>query len=306
MKPYNDYSSYLRNKYGCKVYRIGLDAGFSCPNRDGTIGRAGCSYCNDDGSRSSYTNPAHSVQEQLKSRIEYLKAKKSACKFIAYFQAFTNTHAPVNRLKAAYDNALLFNEIVGISIGTRPDAVDKDKLSLVASYKKNLEVWLEYGLQSVNEKTLKSIKRGYTFDDFVTAFKMAKDLGIPVCAHVIIGLPGEKRDDIIGTAQSCSKLKIDGIKIHALHILKNSPMEKLYNEGAIQLLTQNEYVSLTCDFLEHLSPEIIIQRLTGQGGRESHIAPLWALDKISTINKIDEELKNRGSFQGSAICGCCP
>lgn len=301
MKLYNDYNSYLRSKYGCKVYRIGLDAGFSCPNRDGTKGTGGCIYCNEDASRASYADPKDPVKKQLRDRIGYLKKSKGAWKFIAYFQAFTNTYAPLDKLKAIYDNVLLFKEVVGLSIGTRPDAIDRDKLRLVSSYKDRYEVWVEYGLQSIHDKTLNTINRGHDFKDFLAAFKLAKEFDIPVCAHVILGLPGETRDDMIATSKKISELKIGGVKIHLLHILKGSALEKLYNEGKSRVLDQDEYVELVCDFLENLSKDIIIQRLTGEGPSDMHIAPLWALDKINTINKIGETLKKRGSFQGANV-----
>ena len=290
MKLYNDYGAYLKERYGTKVYRIGIDAGFSCPGR--------CLYCNANGSRASYTDPKKPVRDQIKTRIDYLKDAKGAVKFIAYFQAFTNTYAPAERLKATYDEALPFKEIVGISIGTRPDAVDEEKLALISSYKKRYEVWIEYGLQSSHDKTLDYISRGHTFSDFVNAVKRSKELGISVCAHVIIGLPGETRNDIIGTARKLSELKIDGVKIHLLHILKGSALEKLYNEGKVTVLEQDEYAELVCDFLENLSKDILIQRLTGEGRGESHIAPLWALDKTGTINKIIEKMEERPSRQG--------
>ncbi len=298
MNLYNDYATYLKSKYGCRVYRISLDAGFSCPNRDGVKGYGGCIYCSNDGSRSNYTNPRANIREQLSSRIERLKKTKGATKFIAYFQAFTNTYATVGTLKKAYDEILGFDYIVGLSIGTRPDCIDEDKLKLISSYTDRYEVWIEYGLQSVHDKTLKDMNRGHSFEDFVSALKLTKEFGIPVCAHVILGLPGETKKDMIHTAGMVSELKIDAIKIHLLHILKGSNLEKLYNAGDVALMTQPEYVEIVCDFLENLSPGIIIQRLTGEGNKSSHVAPAWALDKIGTINRISEILKERGSCQG--------
>jgi len=298
MKSYRDYNSYLKTKYGCRVYRIGLDAGFSCPNRDGTKGSGGCIYCDGNGSRASYTDAALPVEKQLSARIEHLKKIKSAQKFIAYFQAFTNTYAPPERLKAVYDSVLPFKEIVGISIGTRPDAVDRDKLRLISYYKKGYEVWLEYGLQSIHDKTLKLINRGHYFKDFLNALEMTKEFGIPVCVHVILGLPGETRDEMIATARRLSELKVEAVKIHLLHILKGTELEKLYNEGKAGILEEDRYVELACDFLENLSGDIIIQRLTGEGERANHIAPLWALNKIDTINRIDRTLKKRETCQG--------
>ncbi len=290
MKLYNNYNSYLKERYGSRVYRIGLDAGFSCPKT--------CVYCNENGSRSSYTDPNDSIEKQLSGRIEYLKKTKGAAKFIAYFQAFTNTNSPVERLKEVYDKILPFEEIVALSIGTRPDCINTDKLKMIASYKDRYEVWMEYGLQSIHDKTLKAIKRGHDFNDFLKAYNETREFSIPVCVHVIIGLPGETREDMVSSARKLSELKVDGVKIHLLHILKGSELEKRYNDGLVKVLKQKEYVELVCDFLENLSGDIIIQRLTGQGNREEHIAPDWAMDKIGTIQKIEETLRNRGSYQG--------
>lgn len=299
MKLYNDYNSVLREKYGCKVYKIGLDGGFSCPNRDGTISTGGCLYCSDVGARSSYTDPKNSIREQLISRIKYLRRAKNASRFIAYFQAFTNTYDSPEALKERYDQILGIDDVVGISIGTRPDALDNAKLKLISSYADRYEMWIELGLQSIHNRTLNAIKRGHTFEDFLSALKLTQEFHIPVCVHVILGLPGENREDMMKTAESLSALKIDGIKIHLLHVLKNSPMEKLYAQGEISLITQEEYVELACDFIERLDPDIIIQRLTGEGDRETHVAPAWAMDKTGTITRIKQVLTKRGTCQGS-------
>jgi hypothetical protein len=191
--------------------------------------------------------------------------------------------------------------VVGISIGTRPDTVDEEKLALISSYKKYYDVWMEYGLQSIHDKTLAAINRGHDAGDFLDALRLARNFGIRVSAHVILGLPGEKPKDMIETAKALSEWGIDGVKIHVLHILKGSLYEKLYSEGKITLLGQDEYAELVCDFLEHLSEDTVIQRLTGQGSREDHLAPEWALDKTRTIKKIEEALARRGGFQGSRV-----
>ena len=311
---YNDYNSYLRRRFGTRVYRIALDAGFSCPNRDGTSGTGGCLFCNADGSRSGYVDPAGTAGMQLSSRIAYLKAKAGAPegdgakrrgpkgrgpKFIAYFQAFTNTYADTARLKAVYDSVLPFEDVVGISIGTRPDCVDREKMELIAYYSGRYDVWVEYGLQSIHDRTLEAIGRGHGFGDFLGAFGLAREFGLSVSVHIIIGLPGESRADIIETAKKISGLGADGVKIHLLHVLKGSRLESLYRQGQVRLLGQDEYAELVCDFLEHLSPGIVVQRLTGEGTGESHIAPSWALDKTGTISKIRSVMEARKSCQGS-------
>ncbi len=301
MKPYNDYNSYLKGKYGQKVYRIGLDAGFTCPNRDGTKGSGGCIYCDAEGSRASYAEAGSSVSKQLASRITYLKEKTPASKFVAYFQAFTNTYAPKDKLKKVYDEVLPFKDVVGISIGTRPDAIDLDKLALIASYKNDYEVWVEYGLQSAHDRTLRALNRGHTYEDFLHAVKLTKKLRLPVCAHVILGLPGETKADMMDTAKKLASLDIDGVKIHVLHILKGSVLEDIYRAGSVSLLEQDEYAGLVCDFLENLPKTTVIQRLTAQGTKQNHIAPEWAFDKMGTIKKIEDIFAKRGTCQGISI-----
>lgn len=298
-KPYNDYNSYLRRIYGKKVYRIGIDAGFTCPNRDGTKGTGGCIYCNETGSRSPYTEPEKSVSEQLSSRIGYLKDRFGADKFIAYFQAFTNTYAPIEKLKSVYDAALPFDGVIGISVGTRPDCVDKEKISLLSSYSDRYEVWVEYGLQSVRNDILSSIARGHTFEDFTAAVKLSKAGGIKTCAHIILGLPGETVKDAVAAARTLTGMRIEGVKIHVLHVLKGSKLEDLYSKGGIKIPGLEEYASMVCGFLENLSPDIVVQRLTGQGQKEEHIAPAWALDKTATIKAIEDEFERRKTRQGA-------
>jgi radical SAM protein (TIGR01212 family) len=279
------YNDYLRSKYGCKVYRIAVDAGFRCPGR--------CSYCNENGSRSPYTDPKQTVEEQVRKRIEYLKDKKRAAKFIIYFQAFTNTNASAKKLKEIYDKALGFDGIVGLSIGTRPDAVDREKIELISSYKNRYEVWIEFGLQSSNDETLKNIGRGHSYADFARAVKLAKEYGILVSAHVILGLPGETKKDMMATAEKLNELKIDGVKVHPLHILRGSALETPYREGKLKLLAEDEYVELAREFIKRLPDDVIIQRMTGQGGKLDHIAPAWALNKLNTIEKMRKCLAHR-------------
>ena len=207
----------------------------------------------------------------------------------------------MDKLKKIYDEILPFKEVVGISIGTRPDAVDREKLELISSYKKRYEVWIEYGLQSTHNRTLTLINRGHNFEDFLNAVNITKIYDIPICCHVILGLPQETKDDMIETARKITELKLNGVKIHLLHILKGSGLEKLYFAGEIKLLEQDEYVELACAFLENISGEIIVQRVTGEGSKDNHIAPSWALDKIGTINKIRETLRKRRSAQGCKV-----
>ena len=297
-KRYNQFSAYLKNKFGQKVYKITLDAGFSCPNRDGTISTGGCIFCDDGGSFSRAHSNLLPVEEQVKAGVASLSEKFKAKKFMSYFQAYTNTYKPVQELEKIYGSALNHPDIVGISIGTRPDCVDSDKLNLIASYTKDYETWIEYGLQSVHDRTLKYINRGHDFKTFVRTCDETMKRGIKVCAHVILGLPGESRDDMLETAKTLAEMGVDGIKIHDLCIMKNTKLAQIYKEQEIKLLEEDEYVSLVCDFLEVLPVETTIHRLAGNGLQALKIAPLWLNKKFEVLNKIDRELLTRNSWQG--------
>lgn len=298
-KRYNQYSAHLKNKFGVKVYKVTLDAGFSCPNRDGLISTEGCIFCDDSGSFSQAHSNQLSVEEQLKTGIETLSTRFKAKKFMSYFQAYSNTYKPVEELEKIYKSALVHPDVVGISIGTRPDCVDKDKLKLISEFKDDYYTWIEYGLQSIHNKTLKSINRGHDFESFLKAYELTKSYGINVCAHVILGLPGESKEDMMQTAQKLAELKIDGVKIHMLCALKETTLSKMYEEGKISLLTEDEYIQTVCDFLEILPPETTIHRLAGNGLKKELIAPRWIGKKLDCLNKIDRELEKRSSFQGS-------
>ena len=297
-KRYNQFSAYLKNKFGTKVYKITLDAGFSCPNRDGTISTGGCIFCDDGGSFSQAHSNKLSIQKQVETGIETLSARFKAEKFMAYFQAYSNTYKPVNELEKIYKSALCNDKIVGISIGTRPDCVDNEKLNLIASFKNNYETWIEYGLQSIHDKTLKKINRGHDFDCFLRAYEKTKEKGIKVCAHVIFGL-WETHDEIIQTAQKLAELKVDGVKIHMLCALKNTLLASMYEKGEINFMNEDEYVNLVCDFLEYLPKTTSIHRLAGNGLSKDLIAPQWLGAKFDCLNKIDKEFLNRNSYQGS-------
>ena len=297
-KLYNLFSSYLKKKFNEKVYKVTLDAGFSCPNRDGTLSSVGCIFCDDSGSFSQAHSNKLSIENQLEIGMNTLKKRFKANKFLSYFQAYSNTYKPVQELKLLYDKALTPNDVVGISIGTRPDCVDEEKLNLIASYNKTKEVWLEFGLQSANDKTLKMINRGHDFKCFENAYLKAKERDINVCVHVILGLMNETYDDIIYTAKTLSKLKPDGVKFHMLCVLKNTPLEKIYSKNNFKLLNEDEYVEILCDFLEILPPNTTIHRIAGNGLNKLLIEPKWIMNKFETLNKIDKTLEKRNSCQG--------
>lgn len=296
-KRYNQYSAYLKKKFGAKVYKITIDAGFSCPNRDGTISRGGCIFCDEGGSFSQAHSNKLSVEGQIETGIQNLSQRFKAEKFMAYFQAYSNTYKPVSELEKIYNSSLENSKIVGISIGTRPDCVDEDKLKLISSYKDDYYTWIEYGLQSVHNKTLARINRGHDYDCFLRAYERTKELGINVCAHVIFGL-WETHDEIMQTAQELARLKVDGVKIHMLCALENTKLAKMYEDGEISFMSEDEYVSTVCDFLEYLPPDTTIHRLAGNGLSRTLIAPQWLGAKFDCLNKIDRELLRRNSYQG--------
>ena len=297
-KRYNNFNTYLRNIFGCRVQKITIDAGFSCPNRDGTISTIGCIYCNVRGSGTGAHAKGLSVTEQLLQGKRTLSKRYKAKKFIAYFQAFSNTYAPFDRLKSLYEEALEVDDVVGLSIGTRPDCVDESVLELLQGYGKKYLVWIEYGLQSVHDATLAFINRGHDFKCFKKAVAATKNRGIKICAHVILGLPNEKKTDMLETARAVASMEIDGLKIHLLYIVKGTKLDKLYAAGEYRCLEQQEYVDLVCDFLERIPKNMIIQRLTGDPHPEELVAPMWSKKKMETMDLIKETLEKRDSWQG--------
>ena len=296
-KLYNQFSAHLKQKFGVKVYKITLDAGFSCPNRDGTISTGGCIFCDEGGSFSQAHSNLLSIEEQVEAGIKNLSERFKAEKFMSYFQAYSNTYKQVKELERIYNSALNNEKIVGLSIGTRPDCVDDEKLDLIAGYKDDYYTWIEYGLQSIHDKTLRRINRGHDFDCFKRAYDKTKERGINVCVHVIFGL-WETHDEIMETARKLAELKVDGVKIHMLCALEHTKLAKIYEEKAIDFMSEEEYIKTVCDFLEYLPPETTIHRLAGNGLKKNLIAPLWLGKKMDCLNRIDRELLNRKSYQG--------
>ena len=297
-KRYYQFSEYLKNKFGKKVYKITLDAGFSCPNRDGKISSGGCIFCDDGGSFSRAHSKLLTVQEQVQEGIHNLSTRFKAQKFMSYFQAYSNTYKPVDELKNIYDASLCHPDIVGISIGTRPDCVDETKLDLIASYTNNYETWVEYGLQSMHDKTLRFINRGHDFETFVKAYNLTKQRGINVGVHVILGLPGETKEDMLTTIKTLAEMGVDGVKFHCLCIFPNTKLYDMYEAGEIKLLEEDEYVDIACDCIELLPSDTTIHRLGGNGLQAIKVAPKWLNKKFEILNKIDFELEKRNSYQG--------
>ncbi len=298
-KRYNDLNTYLRSIFGCRVQKISIDAGLSCPNRDGTISTGGCIYCNARGSGTGAHAEGFTITEQLLKGKKYLSKRYKAKKFIAYFQSFSNTYATPEHLKSIYEEALAVDDIVGLSIGTRPDCVDDTILSLLQSYGNDYLVWIEYGLQSAFDSTLAIINRGHDFrclKNAVTATHKKKE--IKICAHVILGLPDENKTMMLETAKIIAGMGIDGIKLHLLYVIKGTKLETLYRKGKYRCLEQQEYVDLVCSFLELIPEGMVIQRLTGDPHPEELVAPGWSLNKRETLSLITGTLEKRDSWQG--------
>ena len=300
-KRYKIFSEELKRVFGCRVQRISVDAGFSCPNRDGTVGSSGCIYCGGAGSGSFGIVRGASVSEQLEHGKEVMVRKYKAQKFIAYFQPYSNTYAPLERLRALYDEALKVEDVVGLIVGTRPDCLPAATLNLLAAYGQRTYFWLELGLQSPLDRTLRLIGRGHDFASFAGAVRECKARQIRVCAHIILGLPGETREEMLAGAGVLNDLGVDGVKIHLLHVMGGTKLADDYLLGKVRVMERDDYVGLVCDFLERLDPSIIVQRLTGDGNRDHLIAPLWSLQKFEVLNTIDSELERRGSRQGSRV-----
>jgi len=296
---YRDFNSYLKEIFGERVQKISLDAGLGCPNRDGTISDKGCIYCDLRGSGTgALINHGFTIDEQIIRARKPIQNRYGAKKFIAYFQSFTNTYAPLPRLKALYNQALVYNDIVGLSVATRPDCVDMDILRLLGSYRKNHLVWIEYGLQSAHDRTLSRINRGHDVACFERSVIMASECGLNICAHVILGLPGEDREMMLQTARFLSNLPIQGIKIHLLYVVQGTQIASLYEKGKFRCLEQEEYVNLVVDFLELLPSDFVVQRLTGDPLKSELVAPFWARKKSENLRLIKETLQKRKTYQG--------
>ncbi len=302
-KRYNPFSDELKRVFGCRVQRISVDAGFSCPNRDGTLDTAGCIFCGGHGSGSHGILRNLSVAEQIEDGKEVMRRKYKAEKFIAYFQAFSNTHAPVEKLLGLYEEALSVADVVGLIVATRPDCLPDEVLDYLQLLSRQTYLWLELGLQSIHDRSLTLINRHHDHDCSVDAIQRAKARGLLVCAHVILGLPGEDHAKMLAMATELNRLGVDGVKIHLLHVMKGTRLEDMYGQGEVRMLNRDEYAGLVCDFLERLEPRILIHRLTGDGGHDNLVAPLWSLKKFEILNCIDGELERRGTHQGSSCPG---
>ena len=299
MKRYRDFNTYLREQFGERVQRISLDAGLGCPNRDGTVSTGGCIFCDGRGSGTgAFSEDRESIAQQISRAKGFIQKRYKAHKFIAYFQSFTNTYAPATHLKRLYDEALNHPDMVGLSVGTRPDCVDEEILEVIGAYRKDHLVWMEYGLQSAHDKTLQIINRGHSVECFERAVRLAHNFGLNVCAHVILGLPGENRRMMLETAKFMADLPVQGVKIHLLYVTRGTPLARLHEKGTFRCLERDEYANLVVDFLELLPPDMIIQRLTGDPGKSDLLAPGWAVQKMENLRTIQDTLERRETWQG--------
>jgi radical SAM protein (TIGR01212 family) len=291
-------SRFLRERFGTKVYRVTVDAGFTCPNVDGSVAVGGCVYCDNRSFSPNRRLPRVPIREQVQRGITILQERYGASRFLAYFQAATNTYAPVAKLKRLYDEALDHPQIVGLAVGTRPDCVPDPVLDLLEGYARKLYVCLELGLQTVHDRSLDWMNRGHHFDAFVDAVRRCQGRGLDLCIHVILGLPGETPEDMMATADALAALPVQGVKIHNLHVVPDTPLETMYRADEVRMLERAEYVGLVCDFLERLPAQMVIHRLNGDAPPEYLVAPLWCLDKAGLLREIQAELERRESWQG--------
>ncbi len=297
-KRYHTWNYHLRNHFGHKVFKVALDGGFDCPNRDGTVAYGGCTFCSAAGSGDFAGDRADDLVTQFHNIKQKMHKKWKDGKYMAYFQAYTNTHAPVEVLREKFESVLNQDGVVGLSIATRPDCLPDDVVEYLAELNQRTYLWVELGLQTVHERTALLINRAHDFQSYVDGVTKLRKHGIRVCSHIINGLPLENDEMMMETARAVAKLDVQGIKIHLLHLLKGTPMVKQYEKGKLEFLSQEEYVKLVCDQLEIIPPEMIVHRITGDGPIDLMIGPMWSVNKWSVLNSIDAELKHRNSYQG--------
>lgn len=302
-KRYHTLNYYYRNKYGEKVFKVSLDAGFTCPNRDGVVAKGGCIFCSSRGSGDFAGNRRLDLKQQFWDIKEKMHQKWPKAKYIGYFQAFTNTYAPVNVLKEMYETILEEEGVVGLAIATRPDCLPNDVLDLLEEINNKSDLWIELGLQTIHEETQKIINRGHDYDVFLDGIKKLRERNINIIIHIIVNLPGEGYEEMMATAKAVAQLPIQGIKIHMLHLMKHTPMVKHYEEGKLDFMTRETYTKLVVDMLEILPPEMIVHRLTGDAPPELLIEPKWTLKKWEVLNGIDKELEQRNTWQGKHYLG---
>lgn len=299
----NDLSTYLKKTYGHKVYKLSLNGGMSCPNRDGSLGTRGCIFCSGGGSGEFAGNAGDSITEQIEKGKKLVAKKISDGGYIAYFQAYTNTYAPVSYLKAIFTEAIRHPDIEILSVATRPDCLDEEKIKLLSELKNVKPVWVELGLQTANETTAKFIRRGYENKVFQNIVKMLISYGIDVIVHIIIGLPGEDKEDFMETIKYVNNFNIQGVKLQLLHVLKGTDLEQYYYCNSFKIYSLEEYTDIIAEAVEHLREDIVIHRLTGDGPKKILIEPQWSGNKRMVMNYINNEMRKRNVIQGTKAMG---
>lgn len=297
-KRYHSLNYFLREKFGEKVFKISLDGGFSCPNRDGKISKGGCVFCSERGSGDYAGDRQLSISDQFDDIKEMMSKKWKSGKYIAYFQAYTNTYAPVDELRRKYEEALNKEGVVAIAIATRPDCLGDDVLDLLDEINKKVYLWIELGLQTSNDETAKRINRGYKLEVFEEAMKKLKERNIDVVVHDILGLPGETKEDMLNTVNYIAHSGAKGIKLHLLHLMKDTPMVSLYEKGKIEFLSEEEYIDLIVKAVSMLPEDMVVHRLTGDAPRALLIGPMWSLKKWEILNAIDKKFEDEDLWQG--------
>lgn len=297
-KRYNSFQSNLKNTFQSRVYKVGLRMDFTCANRDGLVATGGCIYCNNTGHTPDGFRPGMSVTEQLERGTEALGKRHRTEKFIAYFQSYSNTYGPLTKLERFYREALDFLGVAGLAISTRPDCVPDDVLELIADLARHTYLWLELCLESMHDKTLQWVNRGHGLREFIDAVERGKSRDLRLCAHLILGFPTETREEILQTPSLLNRIGIDGVKLHNLHVIKNTVLEEIYLSRAFEILSREDYIALAIDFLERLAPEIVIHRFSGETYRDLTLAPEWSINKIGVHNAINTELERRDTWQG--------
>ncbi|MGN0400542.1 MAG: TIGR01212 family radical SAM protein [Blautia sp.] len=297
-KPYYSFDYMLKHRFSQKVYKVALNGGMTCPNRDGTLGSRGCIFCSAGGSGDFAGNKNQTITQQIEEQAQKLRQKRNAEKFIAYFQAYTNTYAPTDYLEKIFTEAISHPDIIALSIGTRPDCLGSDVLELLSRLNEKKPVWVELGLQTIHERTACYIRRGYPLSCFEDAVSSLRERNLEVIVHTILGLPGETQEDILQTIQYLNAKDIQGIKLQLLHVLKGTDLAQDYLAGKFQVYTMEEYLDLVMNCIQHLSPDIVIHRLTGDGPKELLIAPLWSSAKKTVLNALHHQCKVRNVWQG--------
>jgi radical SAM protein (TIGR01212 family) len=297
-KRYNSYLGYINQHYGKRVQKVTVDAGFTCPNRDGSLGEGGCIYCNNASFNPGYNDADKSILQQIEEGIEFLKRRYKAEKFIVYFQPYSNTYAPLEILKKKYEEALSVPQVIGLTIGTRPDCIDEEKIAYLSQLADQYDITIEYGLESTSDKTLAKINRCHDFNCFLEAITLTAAYKLKICTHIILGFPWENKKMWLNEAQTLSDLPIDFLKVHQLHIVKDTPLGDQYLQDPFPLLTFPAFLDLIITFLEHLNPDIIIQRLAGEAPPHMLLAPRWGMRSSEIIRKIEKEMENRNTWQG--------